>query len=268
VTPKHLARVHATLRVKLRLRQSDVAQAAGIDRSIVGAIEHGRITAVRVGDAQASFAALGATLSIGAFYEGANLERILDEVHARLTGAVVQILKALGWVVKVEASFAVRGERGSIDVLGYHEAQQALLVIEVKSELPGVDPLLRPLDVKARIAPEIATRQFGWRPLSVSRVVVFPEDRTARRLVGQHAGVLRAALPDNSRTVRKWLRQPKNPIAGIWFLTTAASTGTMRNPSTIRRVRRPRRSVAAAQKPASAAELRLIDPHTVDQDSS
>ena len=77
-------------------------------------------------------------------------------------------------------TFARVGERGSIDLLAWHASSRALLVIEIKTELVSLEGLLRPLDVKVRLAAEIAAK-FGWRPLSISRLVVLPENSTARR---------------------------------------------------------------------------------------
>lgn len=246
-----------------------------MDRAVVSAIERHLIDDLRVGEARAVFAALDATLTLTAFREGAALDRLLDEVHARLVGEVVRILVAEGWIVHVEVTFSVDFERGSIDVLAWHPEESALLVVEVKSELPGIDPLLRPLEVKVRVAPRVALDRFGWEVVSVSRIVVMPEDRTARRHVDRHDSVLRAALPARSRQLRSWLRNPFGTVAGIWFLTTAAPARSMRNPSSIKRVRRPRAPGLHPQDVVSASTgispddaRRLIDPHNVGGDSS
>jgi hypothetical protein len=263
VTNRQLARIHAALRVRLRLRQQDVAAAAHLGHWKVGVLEAGELDELKVGEMRALFEALGASLQLTVFRRGADLERMLDEAHARLLGAVVALLERLGWVVRIEVTFSVRGERGSIDILAWHAAELALLVIEIKSELPGIDPLLRPLDVKVRLATQIAREQFGWNAATVSRVVVLPEDRTARRQVARHAGVLRTTMPSRSRDVRRWLRRPLGALAGIWFLSVDDSANTARNPSAIRRVQRP---VSRTSRPAHAKDWldkRVIDPHKV-----
>jgi hypothetical protein len=264
VTNKQLARVHFALRRRLRLRQ-EVATAAGIRRWKVYRLEAGEIDGLRVGDVRKAFEQLGGQLNISAFFKGAELERILDEVHARLVAAVVKVLTGAGWTVKVEVSFSTRGDRGSIDVLGWHSGERALLVIEIKSEIPGMDPLLRPLDVKVRVASQVARERFGWAPRTVSKVVVLPEDSTARRVARRHANVLRAVLPTESRDVRRWLRNPQAELAGLWFLSLAKSAHTARNPSSIRRVQRPRTRSVSASKPRAMDNLGLIDPHNAAQ---
>lgn len=144
-------------------------------------------------------------------------------------------------------------------------------MVEVKSELPGIDPLLRPLDVKVRLAGRIV-REFGWQPLTVSRIVVLPEDSTCRRQVQRHNRVLDNALPARSREVRAWLKRPNGVLAGLWFLSIALTRDRRRNPSAVRRVKRPRsRTNGHVQRSVRAGGgafdpgLRVIDPHKVLQ---
>jgi hypothetical protein len=185
------------------------------------------------------FEALGARVEIDVAWQGAGLDRVLDEGHARLSGQVATLLRRWAWEIEVEVSFAHFGKRGSIDLLAWHQPTATLLVIEIKTELGSVEGLLRPLDRKVRLAPGIARERFGWQPRLVGRLVVFPEDATVRRGVARQAALLRIALPDGSREVRHWLRTPKGTLRGIWFLSPAHGTSTTRNPSSVRRVRRP-----------------------------
>jgi hypothetical protein len=204
---------------------------------------------------------LDVTLAFG----GAELDRILDEAHARLVQQVVRNLIGLGWEVQAEVSFSVAGERGSIDILGWHSSSRSLLVVEVKSELPGVDPLLRPLDVKVRLAAGIARDRFGFDPATVSRIVVLPEDSTARRMATRYRAVLAAALPAHSREARRWLRRPGGELAGLWFLSLDRSANAVRNPSSIRRVQRPHSVIGERAGRTDGADRRLIDPHKVGE---
>ena len=57
------------------------------------------------------------TAGIALRWHGEELDRLLDEAHARLVDEVVRRSTVLGWVVAVEVSFSRYGERGSIDVL-------------------------------------------------------------------------------------------------------------------------------------------------------
>jgi transcriptional regulator with XRE-family HTH domain len=237
VNAQQLGRAHCVLRKRLRLRQQDVADQAGVSRAKVSRLERGLIAGLQVSDVARCFEVLGARLELVAVWQGAGLDRVLDEGHARLLGQVARLLRELGWQVEVEVTFSHYGDRGSIDLLAWHAAAQMLLVIEIKSELGSVDGLLRPLDVKVRLAPAVARERFGWPATRAARLVVLPEERSVRRTVERHAAVLSTALPVRSRDVRRWLRAPSGPISGLWFLSPDRSLSVMRNPSAVQRVR-------------------------------
>ncbi len=232
-----IGRLHRLLRHRARLTQSELAQRCGVGRWKIVKLEAGALAQLRLGDVDRCFAALDARLEVRGWYHGAAGDRLLDEGHAQVVDSIVKILRQYGWVVNVEVSFSEYGDRGSIDVLGWHPAARALVVAEVKSEVGSIEGTPRPLDMKCRLAPKIAREQFGCHPLSVGRVLVLPEDRTARRAVERHANAIDAALPARSRELRTWLRQPSGSIRGVWFLTDVGSANATRNPSAIRRVR-------------------------------
>ena len=58
----------------------------------------------------------------------------------------------------------------------------SLLVIEVKSVVPDLQAMLVTLDRKGRLAREIA-RDRGWQARTITRLLILPDDRTARRRV-------------------------------------------------------------------------------------
>jgi transcriptional regulator with XRE-family HTH domain len=238
---RRMARAHRAIRRRLRQTQADVSASSGVSRPKISLLENERVERLYMGEIERSFAALGATVEILIRWNGAELDRLLDEAHATIVSLVVGELRRLDWQVYVETSFAVRGERGSIDILAWHASTRTLLIVEVKSELGSVEGTLRPLDTKARLAPGIAAQRFGLpRPAAVGRILALPETSTARRTVARHASVLGAALPAGSREVRRWLRSPAGGLAGIWFLSSAQLVNAMRNPSSVRRVRRSR----------------------------
>jgi hypothetical protein len=240
-----LARTHRAIRMRLKWRQEDVSVKAGVGRWKIVRLEAGDMGDLKLDELVRCFSALGARLRVTVDWRGAALDRLLDETHALLVAAVLAILHDLGWQTRVEVTFSEYGERGSIDILAWYAAARVLLVVEIKSEMAGIDPLLRPLGVKVRLAPKIAAREFGWRTDGpVNRVVVLPEESAARRAVQRHGGVLDSVLPARSREVRHWLRQPVGELAGIWFLSHVGQANTMGNPSAIRRVRRSSRGTS------------------------
>jgi hypothetical protein len=157
--------------------------------------------------------ALGASVDLKLRWHGEGLDRLLDEAHARLVEATVALLREGGWDVAVEVSFAILGERGSIDVLAWHEATDSLLVIEVKSVVPDSQAMLHGLDRKARLAPQLA-KERGWESRNVGRLLVVGESSTARQRISRLAAMYETALPDRNVEVRRWIRSRMAPSEG------------------------------------------------------
>ncbi|HET8785566.1 MAG TPA: hypothetical protein VFM38_08025 [Candidatus Limnocylindrales bacterium] len=171
-------------------------------------------------DATDVVAALGAYLSVRVLFHGEGLDRLRDRAHAELVERLVSLLRSLGWEVATEVSFNHYGERGSIDLLAFHPATRALLVVEVKTVVPDVGGMMMTLDRKVRLASDIA-RERGWHAQTVSRLIVLPEDSTARRRVAAHAATFSNAFPVRNVGVRAWLRQPGAAMSGVLFLSKA-----------------------------------------------
>ncbi len=155
-----------------------------------------------------------------------------------MVGAVVRRLGALGWEVRPEVSFAVFGERGSIDVVAWHAATRTLLVVEVKTELTSVEETLRRHDVKVRLAATVVGERFGWRPARVARLLVLPDATTPRRQVARHEAVLRSAYPLRGPALRGWLAAPSGSAASLAYAPITTSGRIARRSPTSRRIRR------------------------------
>ena len=194
-----------------------LAEESGVSRSALQRIERGGAEDVTGRLLRKVCVALGARFEQRILWQGEALDRLLDREHARIVEEVVRWLRGEGWLTLVEATFAIGGERGSIDVLAFHEATGTLLVIEVKSVLPDMQGLLAGVDRKARIAPALG-REHGWQVMAVARLVVLPGDSTTRRRAGAHGATLEAALPARTSEVRRWAHDPKGSLAGILFL--------------------------------------------------
>lgn len=160
---------------------------------------------------------LAARLSVKVLWQGEELDRLLDREHARMVEMVLSILARHDWVPIPEATFAIRGERGSIDILAWHPASGTLLVIEIKTVVPDIQATLTTLDRKVRLAPVMALER-DWRPAHVARLLVLPDDRTARRRVEAFAETFGRVLPARTVAVKRWLSAPSGSIGGILFL--------------------------------------------------
>ncbi len=209
------------VRIRRGLRQSDVADAAGVSQATVSLIERGGLEGTSLKLVRRVALALGVSLPIEPRWRGAELAKLLDERHAGLVRETMSRLAAGGWEARPEHTFAIQGERGSIDILAWFAAPRALLVVEVKSEITDLQDTLSTLDRKRRLAPAIA-RAAGWNPLVIGTVIVLPEETRARNEVDRHAPVFDRAFPARTLAVRRWLRQPRQDIRGIWFLLVNA----------------------------------------------
>lgn len=235
-------RVGATVRALRRRRgwrQVDLAGQAGVGQSTVSDIERGRIGTVSLDLLRRVLGALDAMVVVEVYWRGGELDRLLDERHASLSGTCAGRLRALGWEVRVEVSYARSGERGSIDILAWHHASATLLVVEVKTELTSAEATLRRLDQKTRLAAIVARERFGWGAARVGVVLTIQEGSTDRRRVERHEALFGAALPARGTTVRRWMADPHGPIRGIWFLSPTGDSGTKRRSSAVARVRVP-----------------------------
>ncbi len=163
-------------------------------------------------------AALGARVDVRVLWQGEGLDRLLDARHAAMVEHVVALLSASDWQVSTEVSFNLAGERGSIDILGFHPASGSLLVVEIKSVVPDMQAMLMSLDRKSRLARSVVADR-GWSIRSVSRLLVFPDDRTSRRRVAAHAATFASVLPAGTAAARRWLRAPAADLHGILFLS-------------------------------------------------
>ena len=186
--------------------------------SEISRIERGAAYRVPIRTLERVLEAVGARLYIRVLWRGEELDRLLDHDHALIVERMLALLALDGWSAMPEATFHVRGERGSIDILAWHEATGTLLVIEVKSVVPDVQATVGGLDRKTRIAPALA-RERGWAVRTIGRLLVLPDDRTARRRIEAFAATFERALPARTAEIKRWLARPSGPLAGVLFLS-------------------------------------------------
>ena len=168
-----------------------------------------------------------------------DLDRLADEGHAALVGAVSKMLVGFAWMVRIEVSYSIYGERGSIDILAWHPLTGTLLVVEVKTELTSIEETLRKHDQKVRLASRIAAQEFGWRSASAGRLLVLPDLATPRRRAGRHRAILDPTYALRGRPLRDWLRMPSGAMSGLLFLDPAEHS--IRESSGRKRMRTPTR---------------------------
>ena len=207
------------LRRRRAWRQSDLASRSGVSQPTVSFAERGHFETLSIRTVRRILAALDARADLDIRWRGGNLDRTLDERHARVVGAVVATLGDAAWLSEIEVTYAIYGERGSIDVLSFHPPTAALLVVEVKTELASNEETLRRLDEKVRLGRRVASERFGWAASTTSRLLILSEGPTNRNRVLGHAAVLDAALPAGNVAVQRWLDQPASTLSGRWFFS-------------------------------------------------
>jgi hypothetical protein len=216
---ERLARISRVLRRKAGLRQVDLI-GAGRSRHFVRALENGEGGRLRVDQVRDHFRDLGGRLRMNVSWNGAEIDRLLDERHASVVEQGAAVVRSYGWpTLLLEMTFSEFGERGSIDPFAADESRSAVFVGEAKSAWGSIEETNRRLDMKARLAPKLTFDRFGWRPLALAKVLIFPDDRTARRTAARFEATLGAAYPARAREIRAWLRKPSGTLAGIWFLS-------------------------------------------------
>lgn len=248
---QRVGRILRALRHRLGWRQRDVGRRSEVSQDVVSQIELGKLDRLTLRTIRSVATALGAEFVITLRWRGANLDRLLDEGHASLVGAIAEVLEKAGWLVQLEVTFAVYGERGSIDVVAWHAASRTLLIVEVKTELASIEETIRTLDAKVRLAPEVVADRFGWDPRLRSHLLVLPETSTQRRQVARHAAVLDLAFPLRGQAVRAWIAAPDRAVGGLMFLSPTRGTRTKQASVSRKRVRLSRAEAAERDLGAS-----------------
>lgn len=233
------------IRIRKRLRQSDVARRAGTSRETVSRLERGWFGRVPYDTFRSVATALGIRADVRLRWQGGDLDRVMNAAHAALHKALGRYLGGhTGWARRHEVSFSIYGERGVIDILAWHAGTRSLLIIELKTELVDPQDLVATMGRRIRLGARIV-EQFGWAPLSVSAWVVVVDGSTNRRRCDQHAGLLRTTFPSDGRNMRRWLRAPSGTIYALSFWS---SDGTGSASTTTRQVRRVRARVSSVDE--------------------
>jgi transcriptional regulator with XRE-family HTH domain len=233
-------------RIRRGWRQRDLADRAGVSRTMVSRIERGHLGTTPLDVVRAVAAQLGIRVEVAARARAVDLDRVVNARHAALAEHVVGWLPTLGdWILRAEVSFSEYGERGVIDVLAWHAASRTLLVIEIKTELIDFGELLGKLDVKERLAVRVG-RRFGWQPLAVGVALLVADSMTNRRRAADHRALLRTALPADGRALLRWLKKPSGELRALRFVSDAREGHVRYGFASPARVRTRKSGAAAA----------------------
>ena len=141
-----VGRFARALRRRLALRQVDVGDRAAMSQGLVSLVERGHLDRISLRRLRGLFQVFDAEVVVSVRWRGGDIGRLTDADHAALCESMARRLRESGWEVHPEVSFSEYGERGSIDLLAWHPATRTLLVVEVKTEIAGVESTLRKHD--------------------------------------------------------------------------------------------------------------------------
>jgi transcriptional regulator with XRE-family HTH domain len=266
----HIGQVFRAIRRDRHLRQVDVAARAGISQQTVSDIERGLFGRVSVDTYCRVAEVIGAEVPLMPHWRGPKLARLLDHRHARLQNVVAGLLAGAGWQVLTEETFNDRGDRGSVDLLGWRPSRPgaarggatlepdarggAILIVEIKSSIDSLEETLRRLQLKIRVVPAHVRREHGWLVSTVGAVLVLPDGSTHRDLISDHDALVSARLPDRTWAVRHWIESPVGALRGVWFLRDTDGAGVARKPPPPDRVPRAAPRPKASNQGPSTAE--------------
>ena len=192
-----------------------------------------------IGRLRAIAGVLEVGLEIVPSWRGGEVARVVNERHSRMHELfAAHLARTRGCEFATEVSFSSWGERGVIDILGWHAARRVLLVIELKTEIPDPAGLIAQVGRYRRLAPGIG-HERGWDSTSVATWVLVAESDMNRRQLAQHRVMLRNAFPLDGRALRRWLRDPvcEGAVNGLAFLANAGPSIANRRLGPTRRVR-------------------------------
>jgi transcriptional regulator with XRE-family HTH domain len=221
-----------------------------VSASTISRIERGHLDRFSLATIRRVAAELEIRLDLVPRWRGGDLDRLLNARHSALHELVARDLAGRpGWIFQPEVSFAIYAERGVVDLLAFHAARRALLVIELKTDIADVNELVGTIDRKRRLAPQVAA-SLGWAigaGVTTSVWVIVAPGRTNRRRIHAHGAMLRAAFPADGRTIDRWLGSPTPPIRCLSFWPDSRGQTDGHGPVPVRRVSRPGRRAASAR---------------------
>jgi transcriptional regulator with XRE-family HTH domain len=218
------------LRLRRAWRQEDLGRRAGLSRDAVHRAETRGLPSLTIGALERLVGALEADLVVEIRWRGAQLDSLVDRLHAAMVTLVARRLERSGWLTWAEVSFNHFGDRGRCDLVAWHPGRRVLILIEVKTRVGNLQELLGALDVKSRLGSVIADQLGLGRPQLVVPGLVLLEHGANRRLLRRHQALFRS-FDVRGRAAFTWLRQPVVAVGGLlWFELPDSDQGRTKRP--------------------------------------
>lgn len=220
---RNLAEVLVSLRLDAGISQSAVAQAAGISRAYLSAIEAGfRTPSVEVLACVA--AALGGDLSVRV-YPGTG-PALRDHLQVAIVEALLTLAHA-SWCPRLEVGIPPPA-RGYADLVLHDPARRQAVVAEVHSQLRRLEQQLRWGQAKAEAIAAALPAET-----QMCRLLVLRSTETNRGLVARDPHVFAAAFPAKAADTYDALQHPNGPWPGdalLWATVERGSATILRTP--------------------------------------
>ena len=201
------------LRLRAGVSQRAVAQAIGVDQSVIARLERANPSVSARIRARAC-AVLGADFRMQFYRERS--AQIYDAAHARIVNRLVALV-GTGW--RTELELMLPGHR-SVDACLF--SRRAIVVSEVETRVRRLEQVQRELESKR----EAVTAQFGTdRPVHV--VLTLPPTHHHRGLVREHPALVESGFPASSARTRAALADASLPYPGdgiLWVSGSPVST--------------------------------------------
>jgi transcriptional regulator with XRE-family HTH domain len=216
--------------------QAHLAEEADLSQTTISRIERGHAEELSVAALRGVLAVLDARLPLRALWRGGELDRLLDERHSWVVGAQVEELEPFGWLLATEVTFNHYGDRGSIDLLGWHPVARVGLVDEAKSEITSAEETLRRLDVKQLLGAQLVAARWGETPRIIVPMLSVLDNSANRKRVARLAPLFGRAFPLRGRAAARWLADPAvgDPRGVLRFLEDTHQVTRIRTPHRVR----------------------------------
>jgi transcriptional regulator with XRE-family HTH domain len=189
------ARLCLDTRTMLDITQQALANAVGVSRPYIAAIETGRANpsldlVERIADR------LGIHLDLVAVRPIVTAGRSRgDLVHARCSGYTDRRLRSDAWEVRREVEVVHGRSHGWIDLLAFDPRTGTLLIVEIKTRIDDLGAIERQLGWYEREAVDLALRRFGWRAKNVGAWLIGLASDEVDAAIRSNSDALRVAFP-------------------------------------------------------------------------
>jgi transcriptional regulator with XRE-family HTH domain len=207
--------------------QRALADAAGVSRSLVAAIEAGHANpslevVMRVGDAlELDLRLVGRSPTIIG-------PRTRDAVHARCSAYADRRLRAAGWQTRREVEIFGDGSHGWIDLFAFDPRTRALVIVEVKTWLDDLGAIERQLAWYERSARDVLSG-IGWQPNSVTSWLLVLASEEVENSLRRYRDLFRVAFPRRAIDMRLDVTHPARIVPATRGLALIDPTSRRRD---------------------------------------